>query len=357
MKKKVYDIFISYRREGGIETARHLNDLLIHDHYNVSFDIDTLRSGDFDAELLKRIDECTDFVLILNKGALDRCVNTDKKQDWLRNELAYALEKKKNIIPVMLDGFTEFPENLPADIAQVATKNAPKYDQYYFDDFYRKLKKDFLQTSPKNPNKNHWRWMVAVVLVALGISIALTSRYTLNQPFTATVRVHGWKGKNHFPLQGNGTIVLILGDKIEKTEINKQGEAIFKSVSAEYANRPVRIAITDTQGEPYYLPDSILVLRKKEINYIEAKLKGLDCLRGEVLDADTGEGIPGAGILVAGIETTTDEYGRFQVNLPAEKQEKEQEITISKESYTGYRKTIPMMGENLCRIILERNEK
>ena len=49
-----YDIFISYRREGGFETARHLCDLLKRDSYQVSFDIDTLRNGDFDVELQKR---------------------------------------------------------------------------------------------------------------------------------------------------------------------------------------------------------------------------------------------------------------------------------------------------------------
>lgn len=36
-----YDIFISYRRRGGFETAKHLYDLLTKDGYRVSFDIDT----------------------------------------------------------------------------------------------------------------------------------------------------------------------------------------------------------------------------------------------------------------------------------------------------------------------------
>lgn len=143
-----YDIFISYRREGGYETAKHLYDLLTRDGYKVSFDIDTLRNGDFDIELYKRIDECTDFILILNKGAFDRTVDPafDPKKDWLRNELAYALKKGKNVIPVMLAGFDAFPDNLPDDVVRVQKKNGPKYDRYYFDDFYRKLKTVFLET-------------------------------------------------------------------------------------------------------------------------------------------------------------------------------------------------------------------
>jgi len=136
-----YDIFLSYRRRGGFETAKHLFDLLTRDGYSVSFDIDTLRAGDFDTTLLRRIDQCTDFILILDREAFDR------NKDWMRIELAYALDKGKNIIPVMLSGFTEFPDNLPADIAAVERKNGPKYDQYYFDAFYAKLLR-FLDSRP-----------------------------------------------------------------------------------------------------------------------------------------------------------------------------------------------------------------
>lgn len=34
-----YDIFISYRRKGGYETAKHLYDLFSKDGYRVSFDL------------------------------------------------------------------------------------------------------------------------------------------------------------------------------------------------------------------------------------------------------------------------------------------------------------------------------
>ena len=155
-----YDIFLSYRRVGGFETAKHLFDLLVRDGYRVSFDIDTLRSGDFDIQLLHRIDQCTDFILILNAGAFDRSIDpaSDRNKDWMRIELAYALEKKKNIIPIMLNGFTDFPDNLPDDIAAVERKNGPKYDSYYFDAFYHKLLR-FLESEPiinTTTNKNDW---------------------------------------------------------------------------------------------------------------------------------------------------------------------------------------------------------
>lgn len=149
MNKK-YDVFISYRREGGYDTAKHLNDLLVRDGYKVSFDIDTLRNGNFDTQLLSRIDRCKDFILIVDQHAFDRTLDPkfDPQNDWLRCELAYALKKGKNIIPIFLSGVNGFPNNLPSDIAGVIMKNGPEYNRYHFNAFYEDLKKRFLTAKP-----------------------------------------------------------------------------------------------------------------------------------------------------------------------------------------------------------------
>lgn len=146
-----YDIFISYRREGGYDTAKHLYDLLARDGYRVSFDIDTLTRGDFDISLLKRIDECKDFILIVDQHAFDRTLDLrfNPQKDWMRQELAHALKKRKNIIPVFLNGVSKFPENLPDDIRGVVKKNGPQYNRYYFNDFYKRIKSDFLTARPR----------------------------------------------------------------------------------------------------------------------------------------------------------------------------------------------------------------
>lgn len=146
-----YDIFISYRREGGFDTAKHLYDLLTHDGYSVSFDIDTLRNGDFDTQLYTRIAQCKDFILVLDKNAFAKTtdLNCKKEHDWLRCELSYALERDLNIIPVFLEGFDSFPDNLPEDVAKVVLKNSVKYNKEYFDAFYNNIKKRFLLSRSK----------------------------------------------------------------------------------------------------------------------------------------------------------------------------------------------------------------
>ena len=148
-----YDIFISYRRDGGFETAKHLNDLLVHDGYTVSFDIDTLREGDFDETLLKRIDQCVDFILVVDKHTFDRTLDPeiDPKKDWLRTELAYALKLKKNIIPVLLSG-ANFPSNLPDDLKEIHRYNGLYHNSEYVDAFYEKMK-GFLLSQPSNNMK------------------------------------------------------------------------------------------------------------------------------------------------------------------------------------------------------------
>lgn len=148
-----YDIFISYRRKGGFEVAKHIKDLLERDGYSVSFDIDNLGNGDFDKQLMERISKCKDFILILDAHVFDReletsAVNEEGKEDWLITEIEEALKRKKNIIPIMLDGFDDFPPQLPNKINDLRYKNGPKYDKYYFEAFYERLK-NFFNDSPR----------------------------------------------------------------------------------------------------------------------------------------------------------------------------------------------------------------
>ena len=177
-----YDIFISYRRDGGFETAKHLNDLLVRDGYTVSFDIDTLRSGDFDTQLYARIDQCKDFILIVDQHAFDRTLNPNfnPKHDWLRCELAYALKKGKNIVPVFLSGVKSFPSNLPIDIIEVVKRNGPEYNRFYFNDFYKILRKRFLKSRPKRMLGLYSIVLITLVLVPLLLYIFTSMNTSVN---------------------------------------------------------------------------------------------------------------------------------------------------------------------------------
>lgn len=137
------DVFISYRRDGGEYTAKIIRDRLTELGYNVFFDVETLRNGDFNTMLYTEIDECRDFILILSPGALDRCVNDD---DWVRREVEYALSRGKNIVPILLRGFS-FPDTLPPSLQPLVYKNGIEANSQFFDAFIQKLQQ-FLLTKP-----------------------------------------------------------------------------------------------------------------------------------------------------------------------------------------------------------------
>lgn len=185
-----YDIFISYRREDGYDTAKHLYDLLSRDGYRVSFDIDTLRNGDFDTSLLQRIDECKDFILIVDAHAFERTLNPqfNPQNDWLRQELAYALKIGKNIIPVFLNGVKGFPNNLPTDIKGVSKKNGPEYNRYYFNDFYNTLKKRFL-TSKSHKTSSLKYGILLLIIILIAVALFLNNFNSANPEVGSTVSI------------------------------------------------------------------------------------------------------------------------------------------------------------------------
>ena len=115
-----YQVFISYRREGGEILGRMLYEELLRRGYTVFYDVESLRSGPFNTELFRVIDECTDVLVILPPGAMDRCADPD---DWVRQEIAYALKQKKNVVPIIMRGFSFKDSPLPEDIAELANMN------------------------------------------------------------------------------------------------------------------------------------------------------------------------------------------------------------------------------------------
>lgn len=75
INKKGVQVFISYRREGGRDIARNIYERLSMSGYTTFFDYDSMRNGKFNTQIFKAIEQASDFILILSKDALGRCVN------------------------------------------------------------------------------------------------------------------------------------------------------------------------------------------------------------------------------------------------------------------------------------------
>lgn len=139
-----HPIFISYRRRGGDVAAKLICEALKNRGYSVFFDYDSLKGGAFDCEILSALDQCRDVVLVLPKNALARCRHED---DWVRQEIRYALMKQKNIIPVMLEKF-EFPKKLPLDIQEVTRYNGVRFRMDFFDSVIDKIEERLVTSAP-----------------------------------------------------------------------------------------------------------------------------------------------------------------------------------------------------------------
>lgn len=111
-----YDIFISYRRQGGADKARPVKSELENRKYRVFLDYDELKDGVFDERIMKAIEDAPVFLMILSAHSLDRCKNED---DWVRKEIEYALEMDRHIVPVNPNQeFNGFPEDIPESVKE-----------------------------------------------------------------------------------------------------------------------------------------------------------------------------------------------------------------------------------------------
>ena len=135
----IYDAFISYRRDNGFLMAQVIHDRLKDRGIKCFFDLEELRSGQFDEKILVAIQEAHSFILILPKNALNRCINED---DWVRKEILAAIKYRKTIIPVMYDGFRwpkKWNDDIPPEIRALENTNGVSGSKEYLPAMIEKI--------------------------------------------------------------------------------------------------------------------------------------------------------------------------------------------------------------------------
>ena len=149
-----YDIFISYKRKS-LPTANNLYYRLTTRGYSTFFDLEEMGRDNFNVQLLSYIEHAKDVFVILEEGSLDGCMKDNwEKEDWFCREVAYALEKQKNIIPVLIGGY-KMPsaEKLPDKLKELSLKNAPEFSFSFFEEYLNKLIEKKYITSESNINR------------------------------------------------------------------------------------------------------------------------------------------------------------------------------------------------------------
>ena len=121
-----YDIFISYKRKS-LATANNLYYRLTTRGYSTFFDLDEMKKDNFDVQLLHYIENAKDVFVILEEGSLDACKTEEWNKDWFCKEIAHAIKTKRNIIPILLGGYsTPNIDALPDELKEL-TKPTMKF--------------------------------------------------------------------------------------------------------------------------------------------------------------------------------------------------------------------------------------
>lgn len=121
-----YDIFISYRHEGGVDKAHILKQHLCSLGYDVFFDHEACSSvvNAFETTILAAIEVAPVFLLVLSQGCFDECGD---KKNWVRREIEHAIKCRKPIIPVVIADeqveFDKLPPETPDFIRELKDKH------------------------------------------------------------------------------------------------------------------------------------------------------------------------------------------------------------------------------------------
>lgn len=95
-------VFISYRHNTNPYLALLVYKELKLNGYDVFYDYKSIGAGSFSRIIEGEIDARAHFIVILTQSALKDC---QKPDDWVRREIEHALDSKRNIVPLMFDGF------------------------------------------------------------------------------------------------------------------------------------------------------------------------------------------------------------------------------------------------------------
>ena len=138
-------VFISYRRKPASFIARAIFMDLREHGYDVFMDVENINAGEFGTIIDNQIKARAHFVIILTTGTVARF---DEEKDWLRHEIEYAMAQKRNIVPLLIDGFTfnkTTKRYLTGDLAALPRMNGLPVPHEYFDEAMEKLRTRFLK--------------------------------------------------------------------------------------------------------------------------------------------------------------------------------------------------------------------
>jgi hypothetical protein len=160
--------------------------------------------------------------------------------------------------------------------------------------------------------------VVAFALVVIGGFVLVPSLAT----FPITVFVHGERGPQDLVLRDSGRVFLDLGGDRRSEPIGGNGQSFFPAIPANFRGHEV-LAWVDSENF-----ESIEGSRKHRLDvaslYLPVRRKS-GRVAGRVHDQE-GKPLSGAEIRVAGVSTSTDTSGHFEITVPGDRLKPDMEL-------------------------------
>jgi hypothetical protein len=176
--------------------------------------------------------------------------------------------------------------------------------------------------------------IVIFVLVVIG-GFVLTRNVAT---FAVTVYVRGKASLSGLVLANSGDVVLDLGTDRLTQPIAEGGKAYFPAIPATFRGQEASIGL---ESDAFELADRQQKYRLGSGNiYLSVQRKSAH-FSGRVQD-DKWNPIPGAVIDVAGLKTTTDSTGHFQIVIPSDRLRADLDVEVAASNYAPVRlKVVP----------------
>lgn len=360
---KKYDIFISYRRDGGFETANLIAGKLKLSGYRVFLDIHAMHAGDFSEQLKEKVRGCKDFIWVLSPtnvknedGSFSRVdtLSFRKGIDYYRDEICWAIEFHKNIVPIILDGFIvpeKFPEvindsiqkhNQSCDLHKLQAVEASK--NQYFDASVSELKR-YLRSLPVNK----WKIISSFAALLLLSVVALIYLFRLDTTCNCVITLN--ESQQHpFKFEGGDVELIIDNKSFGICHIHSIKEcATFLDLKSNLFNKQAVIKFSSNG----YLPQSDTIVLAKNIRINIIRDDTYAKYWGTILDYQTDLPIDSVKVIIDDKETYTNKSGQYEIRFPIEGQTEYKRMMAIKDGYVTYEKNVIYPRE--CRFHLRRN--
>ncbi len=317
-------IFLSYRRRDVGGHAGRLADALLQrlGAKNVFQDVTAIAPGqDFTAELDRALDDTDAVLAVIGPGWLTAATPQGtprlfEADDYVRMELARALNRKVRVVPVLVGGASlPAASDLPDELRGLVQRQAVVlHDETWHQDVEGLVRS--LRGEPAVPTKPSRRWLVGalvVALVAVGAAAWWWGPGTGKAPGTGEGPGGGGQASglaSCAPAEGKGWTAIALNDKPTGEEKGPGGSLLFTVKDARWRVRGGMWQVTLATSMKNTRPDAVsqqayyygpLVVAQREFK--------ATCFRPSSDVVDSGQ----SGDVLVGFEVTCKPVGYIEL--------------------------------------------